>query len=188
MAYFKFLEKVPLLLLPPKDSAVLRNKLIRKLEDLGSFSIPLRIGDLKPKRALADLRVSVSVVPLSIAKKLNFELKSTRRVIQLVDRSVKVHVGELEDVPVQLGRVYIPCDFVVMEMEEDSQVPLILGRSFLKMVGVLVDMKRGVLTLKVGDEKMEFAFNKSMKAPIMEEVHRIDTLAHNVLKSMKGFG
>ncbi|XP_048498097.1 uncharacterized protein LOC125496626 [Beta vulgaris subsp. vulgaris] len=90
-------------------------------------------------------------------KKLNFEFfKPTRRVIQLADRSVKVPIGEFEDGPVQVGRVFIPCDFVAMEMEEDSQIPLIFGRPFLKKVGVLVDMKRDVLTLRVEDEKMKF--------------------------------
>ncbi|XP_048498093.1 uncharacterized protein LOC125496624 [Beta vulgaris subsp. vulgaris] len=42
-------------------------------------------------------------------------------------------------------------------------------------------MKRDVLTLRIGDEKMEFAFNKNMKALIMEEIHQIDTLEHDVL-------
>ncbi|XP_010681879.2 uncharacterized protein LOC104896784 [Beta vulgaris subsp. vulgaris] len=135
-----------------------------------------KIGDLEPKRAFADLGASVSLMPLSIAKQLNFELKPTMRVIQLVDRSVKIPIGELEDIPVQVGRVFIRCDFVVMEMEKDSQVPLILWRPFLKTTGVLVDMKRDVLTLRVGDESMDFAFKQSMKSPIMEEVKRIDSL------------
>ncbi|XP_019106132.3 uncharacterized protein LOC109135473 [Beta vulgaris subsp. vulgaris] len=132
------LEESATIALTAEVSVVLQNKLPKKLEDPGSFSIPLKIGDLEPKRALADLGASVSLMPLSIAKQLNFELKPTRRVIQLADRSVKVPIGELEDVPVQVGRVFIPCDFVVMEMEEDSQVPLILGRPFLKTVGFLL--------------------------------------------------
>ena len=147
---------------------VLQDKLPKKVEDSGSYSLLLRIADLEPKTAFTDLGDSVSLMPLSIARKLNFELKSPRRLIQLVDHSVKVPIEELEDVSVQVGRVSIPCDFVVMEMEEDSQVPLILGRPFLKMSGALVDVKRDVITLRVGDEKMEFAFNKSMKTPIIK--------------------
>ncbi|XP_057250654.1 uncharacterized protein LOC130591374 [Beta vulgaris subsp. vulgaris] len=179
------LEESATIALTVEVSVVLQNKLPKKLEDPRSFSIPLKIGDLEPKRALADLGVSVSLMPLSIAKQLNFELKPIRRVIQLADRSVKVPIRELEDVSVQVRRIVIPCDFVVMEMEEDSQVPHILGRPFLKTVGVLVDMKRDVLTLRVGDENREFAFKQSMKSPIMEEVKRIDSFDEDVL-SLKG--
>ncbi|XP_057246790.1 uncharacterized protein LOC130589533 [Beta vulgaris subsp. vulgaris] len=131
------LEESATIALTAEVSAVLQNKLPKKLEDPGSFSIPLKIGTWSP-RGPWRIWGECSLMPLSIAKQLNFELKPTRRVIQLADRSVKVPIGELEDVPVQVGRVFIPCDFVVMEMEEDSQVPLILGRPFLKRLGFLL--------------------------------------------------
>lgn len=53
----------------------------------------------------------------------------------LCDRSVKYLVGILEDVPIRVGKFFIPVDFVVLEMEEDSQIPIILGRPFLAMQG-----------------------------------------------------
>ncbi|XP_057248164.1 uncharacterized protein LOC104893987 [Beta vulgaris subsp. vulgaris] len=54
------------------------NKLPKKLGDPGSYSIPVKLGDIEIKNALCDLGASVSLMPLSICKKLNMgELKPT---------------------------------------------------------------------------------------------------------------
>ncbi|XP_021743097.1 uncharacterized protein LOC110709193 [Chenopodium quinoa] len=113
-------------------------------------------------------------------KKKVGEMKPTRISIQLADRSVRLPMGILEDVPVQVGRVFVPCDFVVMEMEEDNKVPLILGRPFLNTAGVVIDMKQGKLTLNVGDEKISFSFSQAMGKPMYEDINRIDTLDREV--------
>ena len=120
-------------------------------------------------------------MPLSMAQKLNVGgMKPTRMSIQLADRSVRLPLGVLEDVPIQVGRVFVPCDFVVMEMEEDSKVPLILGIPFLKTAGAVIDVKDGRLTLNVGDERVTFTFSKVVKMPIMDEVHYIDILERDL--------
>ena len=67
----------------------------------------------------------------------------------------------LEDVPLKVGKFFIPCDFVVMEMEEDSQIPIILRRSFLSMVVAMIDVKNGHLSLHVCVEKLELISSKS---------------------------
>ena len=48
-------------------------------------------------------------------------------------------------------------------MEEDSQVPLLLGRPFLATGAALIDMQKGVLTLSVGEEAADFNLLKSLK-------------------------
>ncbi|XP_048229383.1 uncharacterized protein LOC125369942 [Ricinus communis] len=99
------------------------NKLPKKLGDPGSYSIPTKLGDIKIKKALYDLGASVSLMPLSICKKLQMgELKPTRISLQLADRSVKFPLGILEDVPLRAGKFFILCDFVVMEMKEDKGI------------------------------------------------------------------
>ncbi|XP_048491553.1 uncharacterized protein LOC125492860 [Beta vulgaris subsp. vulgaris] len=112
-------------------SAILQNKLPKKLGEPGSYSIPVKLGDIEIKKALCDLGASVSLMPLSICKKLQMgDPKPTRISLQLADRTVKYPLGILEDVPLRVGKFFIPCDFVVMEMEEDAHVPIILGRPF----------------------------------------------------------
>ncbi|XP_048491772.1 uncharacterized protein LOC104898216 [Beta vulgaris subsp. vulgaris] len=92
--------------------------------------------------ALTEECASVSVMPLSVCKKLNIgALECTQIALQMVDRSIKYTVGVLEDVPVRVGKFYIPVDFVVLDMEEDAKFPIILGRPFLCTAGVLIDVK-----------------------------------------------
>ena len=54
-------------------------------------------------------------------------------------------------------------NFVVMDMEEDTQVSLLLGRPFLAIGAALIDVKKGELTLRVGEEAVHFNLNKSLK-------------------------
>jgi hypothetical protein len=61
----------------------------------------------------------------------------------LADRSVKYPVGQVEDLPLQVGKFYIPVDFIVIEMDEDSDTPLILGRPFLNTAGTYIDVRGG---------------------------------------------
>jgi len=128
-----------------------------KLSDPGSSSIPYSIGGLTISRALCDLGASMSLMPYSICKKLQVgDLKPTTISLQLADRFVKYRLGVLEDVPLQAGKFFIPCDFVVMEMEEDSCIPIILRRPFLPTAGAMIDVKNNKLYLQVGDDKVEF--------------------------------
>ena len=109
-------------------SAILQNKLLRKLEDPGSFSIPCAIGDVSIRSASYDLGGCVSLMPYSVCKWLQLgELKPAMTSIQLVNHSIKYPIGMLEDIPLQVQKFFIPCDFVMMEMEEDAQIPIILG-------------------------------------------------------------
>ena len=50
-----------------------------------------------------------------------------------------------------------------MDMEEDTQVPLLLGRPFLATGTALIDMKKGEFTLRVGEEVVHFKLNTSLK-------------------------
>lgn len=43
-----------------------------------------------------------------------------------------------------------------MDIKEDSNIPMILGRLFWATVGAIVDVKQGKLTFEVDEEKIEF--------------------------------
>ncbi|MCI47471.1 hypothetical protein A2U01_0068713, partial [Trifolium medium] len=45
-----------------------------------------------------------------------------------------------------------PIDFVVMDIEEDDDVPLILGRPFMKTTRMMIDIDDGVMKVRVQDE------------------------------------
>ena len=64
---------------------------------------------------------------------------------------------------VKVGKFIFPVDFIILDMEEDSQVPLLLGRQFLATGATLIDMQKGVLTLRVGEEATYFNLLQSLK-------------------------
>ena len=80
----------------------------------------------------------------------------------MADRSMAQLEGVLEDVLVKVGKFIFPMDFVVMKMEEDNQVPLLLGKPFLATRAALIDVKKGELTLRVGNEAVHFNLDKSL--------------------------
>ena len=81
------------------------------------------------------------------------------------DKTLAHSEGILEDVLIKLGKFIFPVDFVVINIEEDKQVPLLLGKPFLATRAALIDVKKGELTLRVGDEAMHFNLNHSLKQP-----------------------
>ncbi len=52
-------------------------------------------------------------------------------------------MGILENIPIKVGKFFIPVDFIVLEMEEDVQIPIILGRLFLATARAIIDVKNG---------------------------------------------
>ncbi|XP_074267124.1 uncharacterized protein LOC141590429 [Silene latifolia] len=177
--------KVQIINLSKEYSAIFThtNKLPNKLEDPNSFSIPCSIQGVAIKRALCDLGASVSLMPFSIFKRLDLgDLKPTRVSLQLDDRSVKFPIGVIEDVPLVVGKLIIPCDFFVMDMPEDNHVPIILGRPCLATGGAMIDVKSGKLSLQVGEDKVEFELTKSMEAPFLGDTCCIVDILENPME------
>jgi len=105
------------------------------------------------------------------------EVRPTRMTLQLVDRSIKHPYGIVEDMIVKVDKFLFPVDFVVMDMEEDAEVPLILGRSFMKTAKVIIDVDKGKLKVCAQDEQVSFDVFEAMKHPSgAKEYFRVDVL------------
>ncbi|XP_074290800.1 UBA domain-containing protein Mud1-like [Silene latifolia] len=148
-------DNVETVALTEECSALLQNNAPPKLADPSSFSIPCHIGTYLINNALCDLGASVSVLPLSLAKRLGLtKFQCTGMTVQMADHSLSRPLGVLEDVPVKIGRFFIPVDFVVLDIPEDTRTPIILGRPFLHIAGLdrLKDpgSRHGVLNLETG--------------------------------------
>ena len=103
-------------------------------------------------------------MPLSRVKILSLgELTPTAITLQMENRTMAQLKRVLEDVLIKVGKFFFPVDFVVMDMGEDTQVSLLLGRPFFATGAALIDVKKGELTLKVGEEAVHFNLNKSLK-------------------------
>ncbi|GJY10088.1 reverse transcriptase domain-containing protein [Tanacetum coccineum] len=127
-------------------SAVILNKLPKKLGDPGRFLIPCEFSGINTCNALADLGASINLMPYSVWKNLSLpELTPTCMTLELADRSISESIGIAEDVYVTVGKFQFLADFVVVDFEPDPRVPLILGRSFLKTSRALIDVYEEVL-------------------------------------------
>ncbi|KAK5786136.1 hypothetical protein PVK06_040765 [Gossypium arboreum] len=169
-------------------SAILQNKLPTKLKDLGSFTIPCLISSLNVENTLPDLGASINLMPYKMFKQLGLgEPKLTRMSIQLADRTVKYPNGIIEDVLVKVDKFIFPIDFVVLDMDEDVEVPLILGRPFLATARAVIDVGEGKLVLRVGDEEIIFKIYDAMRFSKEQDdsCYFIDSIDHTTQDSLQ---
>nr|GFA44160.1 reverse transcriptase domain-containing protein [Tanacetum cinerariifolium] len=105
--------------------------------------------------ALADLGVSINLMPLSSCKKLRLPtLNDMKMVLELADRTISKPTGVAENVFVKVGKFYFLADFVVLDFVADPRVPLILGRSFLSTAHALIDVYEGEIILRHDDQSL----------------------------------
>nr|GFC30359.1 reverse transcriptase domain-containing protein [Tanacetum cinerariifolium] len=114
--------------------------------------------------ALTDLGASINLMPLSVWKELSLpELTPTCMTFELTDHSVSKPIGIAKDVKVKVGMFYFLADFVVVDFEPDPRVPLILGRCFLKTSRALIDVHKGELTLRIGNEAITYNLDQTSR-------------------------
>ncbi|GJY76449.1 reverse transcriptase domain-containing protein [Tanacetum coccineum] len=114
------IEQISYAFLSDESSAMIQNKVPLKLGDHRRFLIPCNFNKTFSCNALADLGASINLMPYSLYAKLSLEtLKPTKMSVRLADRS-------------------FPADFIILEMEEDSKVPLILVRPFLHTADAVI--------------------------------------------------
>nr|GEU54681.1 reverse transcriptase domain-containing protein [Tanacetum cinerariifolium] len=135
-------------------SADILKKLPKKLRDPEKFIIPCGFSEFKCK-ALADLGASINLMPLLVWKKFGLpELIFTRMTLELANRAVCTPAGIARDVFVPVGKFTFLADFVIVDYESNPQVPLILGRTFLRTARALFDVHGEEMILRDGDERL----------------------------------
>nr|GEU46659.1 reverse transcriptase domain-containing protein [Tanacetum cinerariifolium] len=138
--------------------------LLKKLGDPRKFLIPCDFLGMDVCHALANLDASINLMPLFIWKNLSLpELTPTRMTLELVDRSITRPKGVAKDVFVKVGKFHFLTDFVVVDFEANPRVPLILGRSFLRIGRALIDVYGKEITLRVNDEANTFNLNQTSR-------------------------
>ncbi|XP_006606867.1 uncharacterized protein LOC114402069 [Glycine soja] len=154
-------------------SVVIQRILPPKYKDPGSVTIPCSIGAVSVGKALIDLGASINLMSLSMCRRIGeLEIMPTRMTLQLADRSITRSYGVIEDVLVKVQQFTFPTDFVVMDIEEDTNIPLILGRPFMLTTNCVVDMGKGKMEISVDDQKVTFNLFEAMKC---------NTLLHKAL-------
>jgi hypothetical protein len=85
---------------------------------------------------------------------------TTAKCLQLADQLVHHLAGIAKDIPVKIQNVCVPVDFVILDMEVDTGIPLILGRPFLSMTTTHIDAGIGVIQLNINGQKERFGFRQ----------------------------
>ncbi|XP_010468549.1 PREDICTED: uncharacterized protein LOC104748640 [Camelina sativa] len=144
-----------------------------KLEDPGSFNLPCSISYMHFNKCLCGLGASVSLMPYSMAEKLWYEhFKPCNLYIGMADGSKRDVLGIIENFPVKIGKARIPTDFVIMNMDQEPEDPLILGRPFLATVGAVIDVKMGTIKLHLAkDFTLKFDIKNTTHQPTIEGQH-----------------
>ena len=138
-------------------SVVIQHILPPKHKDPCSVTIPCSIGVVSVGKALIDLGANINLMSLSICRRMGeVEIMLTRMTLQLPDRSITRPYGVIEDVLVKVKHFTFPANFVVMDIEEDVDIPLILGRPFMLTASCMVDMGRRKLEMGIEDQKISF--------------------------------
>ena len=173
-------------------SAIIQSKNLVKYKDPGSPIISVNISGTYIDKALLDLGASVNLLPYSVYKQLGLgELKPTNITLSLVDRSVKIPKGIVEDVLVKVDKFYYPVDFVVLDTEPiangPNHVPIILGRPFLATANAIINSRNGVMQFTFGNMTLELNIfhlshkHKSLEGE-MEGVNEVCSVGQNTGK------
>jgi len=108
------------------------------------------------KTALCNLGAGVSVMTFYLYKRLDLnKLTPTEIYLQMAHKSTAIPIGICEDVPVVVANVTILINFVILEMTEDDNMSIILGRPFLNTAGSVIDCNKSKFTFHInGNEHM----------------------------------
>ena len=110
---------------------------------------------------LCDLGAGVSVMPFSLYKRLDLnKLTPTEISLQMADKSTSIPIGICEDVPVVVASVTILTDFVILEMPEDDNMSIVLGRPFLNTAGAVIDCNKSKVTFHINGNEHTVHFPK----------------------------
>ena len=103
----------------------------------------------------------VSVMPFSLYKRLDLnKLTPTEISLQMADKSTAIPIGICEDVPVVVANVTILTDFVILEMPEDDNMSIILGRPFLNTARAVIDCNKSNVTFHINGNEHTMHFPK----------------------------
>jgi len=99
------------------------------LPDPSSFSIPCIVGKVEVERALCDLGASISIIPYFLFHKPHLgPLLAAPLSPQLADSFNTQPIGRLDDVPVNIGDIWVLEDLIIVDMLETDDAQIILSR------------------------------------------------------------
>ncbi|XP_023766457.1 uncharacterized protein LOC111914985 [Lactuca sativa] len=175
------LKKNSKVILSEQSSKAVLGEIPTKMGDPRRLTLPCEFGNNMKVYDLADSGASINMMPYSFYKKLNIQkLKATKMTIHMANCSVTQPQGIAEDILVKIGKFVFLIDFVVLDMKEDPNVPIILGRPLFNTAGGLVDIQDGFQ----GSDAQEEVFNIDEKNEL-EELEKIMEVEIKTIQQVK---
>ncbi|XP_052116558.1 uncharacterized protein LOC127746664 [Arachis duranensis] len=138
-------------------SAIIHNNLSKKMPDPINFQISCTTRSTTFEKALCDIGTGINLMPLSVMKKLIIqEAQPTRIALQMADKSLKQAHGIIENVLVKITELFLPTDFVILDMGKDAKNFMILGRPFLATGRAQIDVDKGELVMRMHEDYLVF--------------------------------
>ncbi|CAA7038425.1 unnamed protein product [Microthlaspi erraticum] len=142
-----------------------------KVKDQGKFTLPCTLGHLELDNALVDSGASINLISLSMAEKLGIAgaLQRPTTSIMFGDATSKSPLGVFKNYHLKIGECIIQTDLTVMEMEEEKDLPLLLGTPFLSTVGASIDFHKQEVILHKVDKEPRVGKDKVERGPRIEK-------------------
>ncbi|XP_016167060.1 uncharacterized protein LOC107609568 [Arachis ipaensis] len=138
-----------------------------KYSNPGPCLVTCVIGGMKFMDCMCDLGACVSIMPLSIYKKLNLvPLKRSGARFVLADKSKVSVVGIAENVLVNIQELLFPMDFHILEtppIDSDKPSSILLGRLFLKTSWFKLHAFSGAYAFEAEGKAVKFMLDGTMK-------------------------
>jgi len=115
----------------------------RNLEDKGCFTIPVTLGNLSINHALLDLGTSCNLMPHSFLENIgHLNLKLANMTLQFADGSENKALWKSVRMTIKENHITFITNFFVMDIEENYQIPIILGRSFIRTTHATINVRK----------------------------------------------
>ncbi|GKB18907.1 DNA-directed DNA polymerase, partial [Tanacetum coccineum] len=130
---------------------LIENGLPKKMYDPGNFVLSVQVNKTTQLSALADMGASMSVLPYTLFKNLGLsDPRPYQSNLTMADNTQAKAIGEVINVRIQIGYQAYLADFLVLDILVDKELPLLLGRLFLRTCGEIIDMGHGTMTIDDG--------------------------------------
>ncbi|GJY28733.1 hypothetical protein Tco_0404500 [Tanacetum coccineum] len=123
---------------------IIEHGLPKNMCDLGNYVLQVKINGVVEMVALVDTRASVSVLPYSLYKDLGLgDPRPYQTNLTMADNTQAKAMGEVKNVKSQIGYQAYVVDLLIFDILVDAELPLLLGRPFLRICRAIIDMGRG---------------------------------------------
>ncbi|XP_023767338.1 uncharacterized protein LOC111915931 [Lactuca sativa] len=147
-----------------------------KIRKPGRLTLPCEFGNSTKTFDLANFGAIINLMPYSFYQNLELpSLKTTRMANHMSNRLVTYPNGIVEYLLVKIGKFVFPVDFVVIDMKDDEDVPIILGCQLLNTARVVVDIQELKLILRVRKDERTFEVDEGFNTSrAQDEVFFLD--------------